>query len=162
MGTRRRPHRPLHPPSVWASLRDHLPPNLCRARDRSSPSVMVSLVNTSIREFAGRVTLGGWGRGVWGPRHPRLHTTVPLGELPGWEEMPWGRGEGRQARVRDHLGFSPVPQGGSQPGVCQAAATLALPLNPPQTPPERPLLWAQELKSQLASQSQQAALLYNN
>lgn len=23
-----------------------------------------------------------------------IHTTVPLGELPGWEEMPWGGGEG--------------------------------------------------------------------
>lgn len=26
-----------------------------------------------------------WERG---PRHSRLHTTVPLGELPGWEQTP--------------------------------------------------------------------------
>ena len=65
------------------------PPNLCRAGDRSSPSVMVSLVNTLIREVSGRVMARRWGGGG-GTQHPHLwlHTTVPLGELPGWEEMP--------------------------------------------------------------------------
>lgn len=57
---------------------------------------MVSLVNhTLIREVGGGVMARRRGT-EGGPRHPWFHTTVPLGELLGWEERPWGRREGRQ------------------------------------------------------------------
>lgn len=76
-GDRLRPHRPLHPPRVWASLGTLCPPNLCIMGDRSSPSVMVSLVNPLIREVSRELWLGAGG----GVGDPDIHGFTPLCRL---------------------------------------------------------------------------------
>ena len=53
-------------------------PNLCRERDRSSPSVMVSPVNTLIHEFSGDGYARSWGHGVG---DPDIHGFTPLCRL---------------------------------------------------------------------------------
>lgn len=52
---------------------------------------MVSLVNHTLIREVGRGVMARRRGTEGGPRHPWFHTTVPLGELLGWEERPWGR-----------------------------------------------------------------------
>lgn len=113
-------------------------PNLSRERDRSSPSVTVSLVNMLIHEVSGDGYARSWGHGVG---DPDIHGFTPLcrsgsclvgRRCPGEDES--GDRRGLETAWGSHQSHGAgVGEGGSQPGVPQAAATLALPFNPPQT-----------------------------
>lgn len=107
VGTRLRPHRPLHPPRVWASLGTLCPPNLCMMGDRSSPSVMVSLVNPLIREVSRELWLGagGWGWGT--PTSMASHHCAAWG-IACLRGDALGKMRGEIGGVRDHVALWPA------------------------------------------------------
>lgn len=87
---------------------DPLPPNLCMMGDRSSPSVMVSLVNPLIREVSRELWLGaGWGWG-WG-----TPTSMASNHCAAWgiaclRGDALGKMRGEIGGVRDHVELRPA------------------------------------------------------
>lgn len=113
---------------VWGTL---CPSNLCRARDGSSPSVMVSLVNTLIREVSGRDMArrqGAWGQGT--PTSVASHHCAARG-------VAWLGGDALGKRTEETGGLEAAWGSHLSRGeeTClespMAAATLALPFSPP-------------------------------